>query len=255
LIKEYHTHSPQVHSIRGELIVSNIIDIGDNKYKVITSLETKKIEDKNIIRIDFSTIELNKKTKNIQDSYQLHDYNLIETTKEYIGYFKDIKNIGPFYEELIKITKFDQLEPTFTKVLDRLKILKDRDSNYELAYKKIDQVWSWLGIRIKEMDEDSMSPTLNVPGLSTRVFSSVILSIMEGLKRLLKIKSNNSIDGFEIDSKKDNPGDKRRENIYSRLYDKFFPMLLSSELKYTKKMGPDGYLYLFDRPLVLKDLK
>lgn len=254
-IKEYHSFSPKVHNVSGETVVSNVVEVGDKSYKVITTLGIKDIGDQNIVRVDFSTIELNKDTKKLQDIDHIFDYNLIKDVKKYIGYFKDVENIKPYYDEIMRIKEFRQLEPTFLKVLSSLNKLKDAYPKYEGAYEKINQVWLWLSHKMNSDSPEHMSPTLNVQGLSTKVFSSVILSIREGLKRLSKIYPKGFFHGFEIDSKKDTPNDLRRENIYSKLYEKFMPMILGSDIKYTKRAGPDGQLYIFDSPLYAKDIK
>lgn len=264
IIEQYHSYTPQIHEVGGEISINNIVSVGDSQYKVFTNLypivySGSTGSDENYIRVDFTTSELNDQVNKAQSSDDIYEINVKKKIKDML--LKGDSSLSPSVNKSISeiamyVNSLEEMARRFWIVYNKEDINREEQKIILNIYGKVKEYWGYLRDDVEsDVAHEFYSPTLNVEGLSTKVFSSVILSIREGLKRLFKRYPNKMLHGLEIDSKPDYAGDKRRAAIYQKLFSRYMSMIIGDSIPYTIENGPGGQLYKFKEPLSAKMFK
>lgn len=264
IIRENYTFNPKFHVVNSAIVHRNDVVLpSGEEYTVITSV-TPSVSPEGLVevRVDFSTVEkTDHSDKNIRDIDELGDHSQATEIKQYIKdtilsfeqqgqelWAKAFKNI---FEKLGN--SFDDIEDFYEKNIQ--------------AYEKDTPEIKKLGDKIREVSENFSvynSKTLNKEGLSTKVLSSVVLSIVESLRNIKtrltgpgKKRNDLKLHSFLIGAKKDFDGDSRRQTIYKNLFKKFSSMITNERYTIKETRASDGDLeshYQYNKPIPFKDL-
>jgi hypothetical protein len=229
--REKENFSPEFYMTGSVLNISNKVLVGDKEYNIITSLELKKWNRPNfLLHVRFTTYEINEETKDLKKS-DVYDKVMLKKVKTQIEY-----NFAhePFNALVQKARSFFELDSILRSLVKSKQFTPEQ-------IKTIDNIM-----------QQTTAPTLNVRGLSTKVFPSIMLSIKEGFKRL---NPNAKIAGISMAAKGDYANDTRRSEIYHMLFKKFSDVITGSPLKYTIEGGFPNFRYVFDQPITLADIE
>jgi len=278
LTSEYLNFNPKINHVYGYTTVRNTVDVGEDLYNVYTQIAVTEIDDGNYIEIHFYTFPEDDKSsrKHMSDPELIGRHKAltyaIEKVKKLLN---GLDLVGKFVPSIVGVPDFESLLKNLERwhrvVKSSEESYKKKDSAnsrilavYDKEKKALSEAYEFvsnmhndsnLSQEDQEANDRAHNPTLNVPGLSTKVFSSVIFSIREALRKIATQKPNLIINGFLIGAKEDHTGDKRRETVYRHLFRKFKSFILGTSTGYVERPHGEGSLYVLDTPVKLGDIK